>query len=95
MNSSYNKEEKNKIKQKHLVKILIALLIIATGYIVYDKWNESRERQRLDVYQQGLNNGYTQAVTQIILQAVTCNQVPLVINNQTINMIAVDCLQAQ
>lgn len=36
---------------------------------------------------------HEQVVVQIVGMAVSCEQVPLRVENQTINMIAVDCLQ--
>jgi len=43
---------------------------------------------------QGQVDGYTYAVQQIASIAVTCQQIPLNLgNNQTINLIAVECLQ--
>jgi len=49
-------------------------------------------------YQQGAQFGYEQAVVQIIQQGMTCEPVPLFANtdegNVTLNMIAVECLQA-
>jgi len=36
---------------------------------------------------------HEQAVVQVAQMAATCEQVPLNVQNQTINMIAVDCLQ--
>jgi len=38
------------------------------------------------------NEGYEYAFIQIAQQAITCQPVPLRIGNQTINMVAVECL---
>jgi len=43
--------------------------------------------------QQGAVVGYQKAIIDVATIASTCQIVPLVIENQTINMIAVDCLQ--
>ena len=40
------------------------------------------------------NEGYQISILSIIQEAVQCKQVPLVFGNQTINLIAVECLQA-
>ena len=52
-----------------------------------------KQQEQLTVYQQGAQYGYEQAIIQVVQQAATCQQVPLRIQNQTINMIAVDCLK--
>ena len=82
-------------KQTIAIIALVVLLIIAGGYIGMGKYNDSREEKELGLFQQGAQYGYEQAVIQIASMAVSCEQVPLRIENQTINMIAVDCLQQQ
>ena len=46
------------------------------------------------LYQQGAQDGYEQGIIQVAQQALTCQEVPLRIENQTISLIAVDCLTA-
>ncbi len=74
------------------VSVLIILLVLAVGYIVYDKYSQFQERERFSAYQQGLQVGYEQAVVQIAQQATTCNQIPLIIENKSIEIVAVECL---
>ena len=74
------------MKNKIIIIILAILLVLAVGYIFKDKYTESK-------IQQGIQLGYQQAIIQIIQQVITCQQVPLRIGNQTINIIAVDCIQ--
>jgi len=76
-----------------IIIILAILLISAISYIIIDKYQEKKQKEQAEIYQQGTQDGYEQAIIQIIQQAVTCQQVPLRIENQTINIIAVDCLQ--
>lgn len=38
-------------------------------------------------------SGYQYAILNVMQQAATCQQVPLVAGNQTINIVAVECLQ--
>ena len=80
-------------KKGRLIVFLIILLLIAVGYISYDKYTGFQQEKRFSVYQQGAQLGYEQAIIQIAQQAATCQQVPLRIQNQTLNIIAVDCLQ--
>lgn len=69
--------------------ILIILVVGAFGYIGYDKYSEISQGKQALVFNQGIQS----AVIQIAQSAATCQQVPLTIGNQTINLIAVECLQ--
>jgi uncharacterized membrane protein len=86
--------------KKSLIIVIVCLavfLFAALSYIVYDKYitaNAIKEYNLArDNYQKGLNDGYTQAVVQLMNQAATCQQVPINYQNQTLNIIAVDCLR--
>lgn len=75
---------------------IIALAVLLVGALVYigiSKWNEAKQQEQLGIYQQGAQYGYEQAIIAVAQQAATCQKVPLKIENQTINIIAVDCLQ--
>jgi len=74
------------LKEKTVTIIVLALIIISTFTILVIR-NERRN------FEEGANFGYEQVIIQITNQAVTCNQVPLSIGNQTINLIAVECLK--
>lgn len=82
-------------KQKTTAIVLAILLILAVGYIVIGKYQESQTQKQLTVYQQGVQLGYQQAIVQLIQQAATCQQVPVTFQNQTINMVAVECLKTK
>lgn len=79
--------------EKIAIIILTILLVVAIGYIVVGKYEQKQNQMQLSVYQQGIQYGYEQAIIQIIQQSSTCRQVPLIIGNQTINLIAVECLK--
>jgi len=82
------------MKKILIITIILAILLVSTiGYIIIDKYQEKKQKEQVDVFQQGAQYGYEQAIIQIMQQAVTCQQVPLTIRNQTINIIAVGCLQ--
>jgi len=80
-------------KSKTITIILAISLVLALGYIGIGKYSAYKQEKELGVFQQGAQYGYEQAVVQIAGMAVSCEQVPLQIENQTINMIAVECLQ--
>lgn len=79
--------------QKIALIVVAVLLVIAIGYIGITKYQETQTQKQLAIYQQGAQAGYEQAIVQLIQQAATCQQVPVTFQNQTINMIAVECLQ--
>ena len=83
-----------KLSKERIVLVVVAvLLVIAVVYICTVKYNESKNAREFGIFQQGAQY----AVTQIMGQAATCQQVPLYYNNgtlnYTVNLIAVECLQ--
>ncbi len=72
-----------------LITSLIVLLVLALGYIglgMYASWNQANQLNSAQY-------GYSQAILTIAQQAATCQQVPLMVGNETINIIWIDCLQ--
>jgi choline-glycine betaine transporter len=84
-----------KFGQKTLVMLLLVLLVLALAYIVFDKYMDYQEQQKFEVYQEGMQYGYQQAIIQVMQQLATCQPVPLYAGNATINAVAVECLQMQ
>ncbi len=80
-------------KSSWIIILLLIFLVVALGYIGAEKYNKIKQDKDLDIFQQGAQYGYEQVIIQISGMAVNCEQVPLRIENQTINMIAVDCLR--
>jgi len=75
-----------------VIAILAFLLIAAVSYIAIDKYSDKKvERDNL-IYQQGVQTGYQQTVIQIANSVSTCQQVPLVVGNRTINIVWIECL---
>ena len=95
LNTNYSITEckKNMNKQTVTVVVLLILLLGALGYIGYNSWEANKIAQQNQLLQTGAQYGYQQAVVDLAQLATTCQQVPLRIGNQTINMIAVDCLR--
>lgn len=90
-----NINNKKKMKKTPIIIIIILaiFLILTITYIFINEYRESKEKGQIDIFQQGAQYGFEFAINQIINQVVTCQQVPLIFENQTINIIAVDCLQ--
>ncbi|MBU2104782.1 MAG: hypothetical protein KKF67_03340 [Nanoarchaeota archaeon] len=78
--------------KKIAIFLLVLLLIVAVGYISFVKFADWRQTSELGTFQQGAQYGYQQAFVDVANAAVTCQQVPLTVGNQTINIIAVECL---
>ena len=75
--------------------VMIVLLVLAVGYIGYSTYSDINQEKEFGIYQQGAQVGYEQAVSQMFQQAASCQQVPLSVDNQTINIVAIECLQQQ
>ncbi len=70
-----------------LLVIIVLLIIVVYSFVV---------RPAITSYVVNAQNyGYEQAVIQVAQQAATCQQVPLRVGNETINIIAVECLRQQ
>ncbi len=80
-------------KQKKIVIGLIILLALALGYILISSYVTHKQKKDLGIYQQGAQYGYEQAILQVAQQVSACQQVPLTVGDQTINIVAVECLQ--
>jgi hypothetical protein len=76
-------------KQKTALIVLGLLLFLAVGYIIFTEYSAWNYTKQLKIYQEGYRN----AIFQIAQQAISCQEIPLNIENQTINIIAVECLQ--
>ena len=81
-------------KKNIVIVVLVVLLVVALAYIGYSFYNQSQIRTQTLMLQQGAQIGYQQAVVQLYSEAIKCNSVPITIQNQTINLIAVECLQS-
>ncbi|MCK4650451.1 hypothetical protein KAT36_04445 [Candidatus Pacearchaeota archaeon] len=81
-------------KQNIYFWILVGLLIFAVGYIVVDRYFEIKSARELSVFQEGVDYGYKSAVLQIIQEvSSSCESVSVFVDNQTVNIIDVECLQ--
>jgi hypothetical protein len=77
-------------KSRVLILVLVLVIVALLGVIAYT----FAVRPAISGYTvQAQTQGYQIAVLTIAQQAAKCQQVPLVIENQTITLIAVECLQ--
>lgn len=80
---------KKKIDQKKIVYILISiiailLLILIYFFVVKPSVKTSTINKQTE--------GFQYAILSIMQQVATCQPIPLTYNNQTINVIALECL---
>lgn len=78
------------MKKPKLILILILVIAVLAGLVIY----LLAIRPAISGYAvNAYNQGYQDAILQIVRQAATCQQVPLYFGNQTINLVAVGCPQ--
>jgi hypothetical protein len=75
--------------------VLVILLLGAVGFIVFDQYSEWKQQKDSSLFQQGMQTGYEQAIAQLYQGASNCQQVPVTYDNQTINVVALECLEQQ
>lgn len=76
-----------------LITVLVILLVLALGYIAFGSYMGWKQNQNIAIFEQGVQYGYEQAIIQVAQLAIVCEPVPLRIENQTINVVSIDCLQ--
>ena len=77
------------MKKQIMIIIILAILLVGTfGYLGYNKYTEYKQTEQIELVQYG----YSQALMQIAQMASKCEVIPLNIGNQTINLIAIECL---
>jgi choline-glycine betaine transporter len=84
------KNEKNRLLVMVIV-ILVLSLFASISYIVIGKYQQKTIEKEFLIYQQGAKFGYEQAIMQLFKQTLTCQSVPIRVENQTINIIAIEC----
>jgi hypothetical protein len=84
-----------KIDKNVMIIALAVLLVIAILYIGISSYSSYKEQKNVAIFEQGAQAGYTQAITQLVNMVMTCQQVPLSAGDNSINVIAVECLQQQ
>ncbi|MAH03815.1 hypothetical protein CMI39_03450 [Candidatus Pacearchaeota archaeon] len=83
-------------KTKLTIGILILIILILLSFIVYSfvikpQFTGYVLEKQIQTYNQGIED----TVFSIMQKAGDCSQVPLIFGNQTMNIIAIDCLKIQ
>ena len=87
---------KKKMNKMTMAFIIMAVLLVgALGYVGYDIYSEAQNTKMMGIYQEGAAYGYELAFSEVYKQSLTCQPLPLTFNNQTVSLIATECLQQQ
>lgn len=68
--------------------VIVLLILFILGMLIVKPAIQNKNEEMV-------NAGIQYAIVTLMQQAITCELVPLTFANQTINLIAIDCLQQQ
>jgi len=80
-------------KQKITIIALSVVLFLVAQYIIIDKVTEKRQEEMLQVFQEGYEEGLTDAVTALFDQTQNCQTTTITLNNFTKEILDYSCLQ--
>lgn len=80
-------------KERTIIIVLVILLGISVFYIVFDAVQRQRTQELVAIYQQGYDQGLTDAVLTLYQQTEGCNAAVINIGNVTRQVLDVDCLK--
>jgi len=79
-------------KQKITIIALAVALFLVIQYVLFDQVQESRNQEKIESFQQGYNQGLTDAVNEIFIQTEDCLVSSITIGNYTRNIVDYSCL---
>lgn len=79
------RQNKKMVNTKLMIIILVVLVCLLLSYIVIDKYSQQQ-------FLKGFETGNKETIFQIAQQSLSCQIVPLIVNNQTIKLININCL---
>lgn len=96
--------KKKRDKVRIITTVFVISFVIVTSiylsYWYFVQWPQVQEaeiEQSLEIngslLRAGADYGYNSAVAQIFEEAIKCEPVPITVDNQTINLAALECLQ--
>lgn len=85
-------EEKKSRHSRLIIVILILIVAFGVGYISYDEYKDYRIVKDTELSESAMQYGAEMIIIEIVNIASTCQQVPLSVDDQVINLINIDCL---
>jgi hypothetical protein len=76
-----------------ILALIIGALLVALAFIFLI--NPAVNGMVTGMVTQGQSQGYNYAVQQLFSLGVQCQQIPVTVGNQTINLIAIECIKPQ
>ena len=87
------------MNNKIIITCLVILSVFLIGYIFITGYSDKMEIEKEEIFQEGIEQGAQYGAEQTILEIFqlvsSCQQVPMVVQNQTVNLFAVECLQQE
>lgn len=68
----------------------ILVLLITIGFFLFWEYEEQRE---VEIRELQANETATQVATELFQRALSCQPIPIGVENRTINLIAIECLR--
>lgn len=82
-------------KQKITIIALTAVLVLALQYIILDNFLELKEGEMIQVFQNGYEEGLTDAIATIYLQTQNCQSTTITLFNATKEIFDLSCLKQE
>jgi len=82
-------------KQKITIIALSVVLFVASQYILFEILVEREQEKTLQDFQEGYEEGLTDAATTIFAQTENCQTAIITINNFTKQFLDLSCLQSE
>jgi len=82
-------------KQKITIIALSIVVFFALEYILIEKLDEKKQEEMIQVFQEGYEEGLTDAVSVIFARTQNCQPTTITLNNFTKEIFDLSCLQSE
>ncbi len=88
-------KEKKQNKATITIIVLAVLLILAIAYIGIDAYTKSQTTKENQIFSTGTQIGAQNTIKFLFNRALNCEPTPIIVENQTINLIPPECVTQQ
>lgn len=93
-------QQTKKVSMAKIMALAAIVMIVlgAVGYLAFVQGQKSSDEQKQKedaLVQKGIETGYNQVVVYLFSRMKACEATPITMSNQTLTLIAVECLQQQ